>query len=53
MKDKDVIEKFISRFQAKVNAKADEYKLMETAHYTWILSPVRKGERTVVWHLER
>ncbi len=53
-KTEDVVQKFITRFQAKANAQAYEYLLMETPHYVWILSPRRNGaERSVIWHLER
>ncbi len=52
MKIDDVIKKFVDRFQAKETAKANEYLIMKTTHRIQILTPVRKGERTVCWYLE-
>lgn len=53
-KTEDVIERFISQFQAKEKALPSEYLFMQTTHYSWILTPVRRtGERLVVWYLER
>ena len=48
------IQRFIQRFQAKPNADRNEYLLMQTKNFTWILSPVRasqNNERIVIWQI--